>query len=99
MIGMDLHISMYIFMMYISKILDQNSLISIVFIYLCCCPISKKSLFHMDQQSKSAELEVKFRQTSNCCKRVFEAAKLAYINKKMILSLPRNLALMTFGNS
>ena len=35
----------------------------------------------MYQQNKSSESKVKFRQTSNCCKRVFEAAKLVYGNK------------------
>ena len=37
--------------------------------------------FRFYQQNKSSESEVKFRQASNCCKRVFEAAKLAYANK------------------
>ena len=50
------------------------------------------------QQNKSSESKVKFRQASNCCKRVFEAAKLAYATKtKESISLPRNLALGTFG--
>ena len=35
----------------------------------------------MYQQDKSSESKVKFRQASNCCKRVLEAAKLAYVNK------------------
>ena len=35
----------------------------------------------MYQQNKSSESKVKFRQSSNCCKRVLEAAKLAYANK------------------
>ena len=33
------------------------------------------------QQKKSAESKVKFRQAGNHCKRVLEAAKLAYANK------------------
>ena len=33
------------------------------------------------QQKKSSESKVKFRQASNCCKRVLEAAKLAYATK------------------
>ena len=33
------------------------------------------------QQNKSSESKVKFRQASNCCKRVLEAAKLAYATK------------------
>ena len=35
----------------------------------------------MYQKDKSSESKVKFRQVSNCCKRVLEAAKLAYANK------------------
>ena len=36
----------------------------------------------MYQREKSSDSKVKFRQASNCCKRVLEAAKLAYANKK-----------------
>ena len=36
----------------------------------------------MYQKDKSSESKVKFRQASNHCKRVLEAAKLAYANKK-----------------
>ena len=35
----------------------------------------------MYQREKSSDSKVKFRQASNCCKRVLEAAKLAYANK------------------
>ena len=35
----------------------------------------------MYQQNKSSESKVKFRQASNRCKRILEAAKLAYANK------------------
>ena len=35
----------------------------------------------MHQKDKSSDFKVKFRQASNCCKRVLEAAKLAYANK------------------
>ena len=35
----------------------------------------------MYQREKSSDSKVKFRQASNCCKRVLEAAKLAYVNK------------------
>ena len=42
----------------------------------------------MYQKDKSSEFKVKFRQASNCCKRVFEAAKRAYANitKELITS-------------
>ena len=35
----------------------------------------------MYQQNKSSESKVKFRQASNCCKRVLQVAKLAYATK------------------
>ena len=35
----------------------------------------------MYQREKCSDFKVKFRQASNCCKRVVEAAKLAYANK------------------
>ena len=39
------------------------------------------TFFHLYQQIKSYKSEVKFRQASNHCKRVLEAAKLAVANK------------------
>ena len=41
----------------------------------------KITFFHLYQKDKSFESKLKFRQASNCCKRVLEAAKLAYANK------------------
>ena len=38
-------------------------------------------LYHLYQKDKSSEFKIKFRQASNCCKRVLEAAKLANDNK------------------
>ena len=38
--------------------------------------------FHLYQKDKSSDCKVKFRQASNCCKRVLEAPKLAYANKR-----------------
>ena len=43
--------------------------------------VHRNSFFHLYQQYKSSESKVKFRQASNCCKRVLEAAKLAYATK------------------
>ena len=51
--------------------------------------------FRLYQQNKSSEK--KFRQASNRCKRVLEAAKLPYVNKTNSPSLPRNLVFRTFG--
>ena len=39
------------------------------------------SYFIFYQKDKSSDSKVKFRQVSNCCKRVLEAAKLEYANK------------------
>ena len=43
--------------------------------------IYRNHFFHLYQQNKSSESEVKFRQASNHCKRVLEATKLAYATK------------------
>ena len=48
----------------------------------CAAAIVHRShFFGLYQQNKSSESKVKFRQASNRCKRVLEAAKLAYANK------------------
>ena len=44
--------------------------------------VHRNHFFHFHQQNKSSESKVKFRQASNHCKRVLEAAKLAYATKK-----------------
>ena len=43
--------------------------------------VYRNHFFRLYQQNKSSESEVKFRQASNRCKRVLEAAKLAYATK------------------
>ena len=43
--------------------------------------VYKHHFFHLHQKDKSFDSKVKFRQASNCWKRVIEAAKLAYANK------------------
>ena len=43
--------------------------------------VHRNHFFHLYQQNKSSESQVKFRQAINHCKRVLEAAKLAYANK------------------
>ena len=40
----------------------------------------------MNQREKSSDCKVKFRQASNHCKRVLEAAKLTYANRESITS-------------
>ena len=41
-----------------------------------CCAIVHRNHFRLYQQNKSFESKVKFRQASNCCKRVLEAPNL-----------------------
>ena len=43
--------------------------------------VHRNHFFPLYQQNKSSESKVKFRQASNRCKRVLEAAKLAYATK------------------
>ena len=59
----------------------------------------RNHFFHLYQNDKSSESKVKFRQASNHCKRVLEAAKLAkMLIKQKSPPLPRNLALRTLVN-
>ena len=59
--------------------------------------VHRNHFFHLYQQNKSSESKVKFRQASNHCKMVLEAAKLPYATKPKCPLLPRNLALKNFG--
>ena len=43
--------------------------------------VHRNHFFRLYQRNKSSESKVKFRQASNCCKRVLQAAKLAYATK------------------
>ena len=43
--------------------------------------VHRNHFFHLYQKDKSSDSKVKFRQASNRCKRVLEAAKLAYATK------------------
>ena len=49
-----------------------------------CAPtiVHRNHFFHLHQKDKSPDSKVKFRQASNRSKRVLEAAKLAYANKR-----------------
>ena len=50
--------------------------------------VHRNQSFCFYQQNKSSEVRVKFRQAGNCCKSVFEGAKLVYANKtKDVISL------------
>ena len=59
--------------------------------------VHRNHFFHLYQREKSSDSKVKFRQASNRCKRVLEAAKLAYANKTKESITSRKLALVTFG--
>ena len=50
----------------------------------------------MYQQNKSSETKVKFRQASNHCKRVFEAAKLVYATKTKVSITSQKLSSRNF---
>ena len=45
------------------------------------CAAAIVHYFRLCQNDKSSDSKVKFRQSSNCCKSVLKAAKLAYANK------------------
>ena len=54
----------------------------------CAAAIVRNHFFRLHQKHKSSESKVKFRQASNCCKRILEDAKLAYINKTRVHHFP-----------
>ena len=86
-------------LMYISLIESIRSSLTHLhgFQLLLLLPQFVEITFCLYQKGKSSESKVKFKQASNSCKRLFEAAKLAYANKQRSPLLPRNLALGTFG--
>ena len=52
------------------------------FLAACAAAIAHRNhFFRLYQKEKSSAFEVNFRQANNCCKRVLEAAKLAYADK------------------
>ena len=51
------------------------------FVSCAAAIVHRFHFFCLCQKDKSSDSKVKFRRASNCCKRVFEAAKLAYANK------------------
>ena len=57
------------------------SLIPMVFRACAVAIVHRNHFFCLHQKDKSSESKVKFGQASNRCKRVLEAAKLAYANK------------------
>ena len=55
---------------------------SLSFLAACAAAIIHRNhFFRLYQREKSSDCKAKFRQASNCCKRVLEATKLAYASK------------------
>ena len=69
--------------MYISLIESIRSSLTHLHGFQPCAAaiVHRNHFFSIYQKDKSSESKVKFRQVSNRCKRVLEAAKLAYANK------------------
>ena len=59
--------------------------------------VHRNHVFCLYQREKSSDSKVKFRQASNRCKRVLEAAKLAYANKTKESITSQKLGLVTSG--
>ena len=59
--------------------------------------VHRNHFFHLYQNDKS-DSKVKYRQASNCCKRVLEAAKLAYANKTRVHCFPETWLLGLLAN-
>ena len=52
--------------------------------------VHRNHFFRLYQKDKSSDSKVKFRRASNHCKRVLEAAKLAYANKARVHYFPES---------
>ena len=50
-------------------------------VFSCLCMVHRNHFFRLHQKNKSSKTKVRFRQASNRCKKVLEAAQLAYANK------------------
>ena len=61
--------------------------------------IHRNHFFRLYQQSKSSESKVNFREASKCCKRILEAAKLAYSCKARVHQFPETWLSGISGNS
>ena len=59
--------------------------------------VHRNHFFYLYQKDKSSESKLNFRQANDRCERVLEAANLHKLIKQNSPSLPRNLALRTFG--
>ena len=60
--------------------------------------IHRNHFFHFFQQNKSSESKVKFRQASNCCKRVLKTTKLTSATKTRVHHLLETWLLGLFVN-
>ena len=70
--------------MYICLIENIRSSLILLHNFSAACAaaiVHRNHFFRLYQKEKSSDSKVKFRQASNCCKRVLEAVKLAYANK------------------
>ena len=72
-------INVYIFVLNIRSSLSLPPWFSVV----CSATIVHRNhFFCLYQQNKTSESKLKLRKANYCCKRVLEASKLAYVNKK-----------------
>ena len=86
-------------LMYISLIVSTRSSLTHLHFFqlLVLLPyFIEITFFPLYQQNKSDESKGKFRQSSNCCMRVLEAAKLVYVNKSNEFTTSQKLGCRDF---
>ena len=81
----------------ISPVVNITSRLTHLMILSCLC--NCHSFYHLHQQNKSPASKVKFRQASDQCKKVFEAAKLAYVIKTKESITSQKLSSWNLANS
>ena len=80
-----------------SKVSGQASLISMVSAACAAAMVHRNDFFRLYQKDKSSDVKVNFRQASSSCRRVPEAAELAYANKTKESIISQKLGSGTFG--
>ena len=87
-------------LMYISLIRSIRSKLTHLHGLAACAAaiVYRNNFFRLYQQNKFSEYKGNFRQASNHCKRVLEAAKLAFANKTKESITSQKIALRTLEN-
>ena len=78
-------------LVYVSSIVTISSNLTHLHGFQLLVLLVHRNHFFLYQQNKSSKSKVRFRRVNNCCKKVIEAAKLAYmLNKTKIITFQKH---------